>query len=350
MAGRSLSVTWLVLLALFAHASVAGAASWPTSLTLDATSCDGAWLDSDELARAVRSELEADGVTVLPRDGGRVSEGALSVDVACDAERVARVALRARTTEGHLEQSVPLADAEPSSRARVLALAISELVRSAWPSLSEPRAPAQGAAFPDVATSPSSAAPVVPPAPASAPPPVLAVAAAPDHRAATQTRSRKDVALALALQSRWFVDYSSMSFGGDLGADLGSLRLRAETLFASQQDFLGSASLGSAALTLGYRVLDVRIGAVSIAGYPVVAAGVTWLRGEARAANVRVQPATGFYGDLRFLLEAKLDAPKLTPSIAFEVGRATGFVARAGDHDLGASGGFFLGASAGARY
>ncbi len=349
MAGRSLSVTWLALPALFAYTPLASAASWPISLTLDATSCDSTWLNDDDLTRAIRSELEADGVTVLPRDSARPSEGALSVSVACDADRVARVGLRARTGERQVEQSVALADADPSARARVLALAISELVRSTWPDLSHPSGPVQGAAFPDVAPpGPAPAPPVAPPPPAPLTAP--APAASPAHESAPERRPHSSVAVALALQTRWFVDYSSVSFGGNLGADLGSFRVRAEGLFGSQQDTSGSAAIGSAALTLGYRVLDTRVGAISIAGYPVVAAGVTWLRGEANASNVRVAPITGFYGDLRFLLEAKLVAPKLTPSIALELGRATGFVARADDRDVGASGGFFLGASIGGRY
>jgi hypothetical protein len=156
-------------------------------------------------------------------------------------------------------------------------------------------------------------------------------------------------AFAASARVRWFVDYASVNWGGELGPDFGAFRVRAEALVSAKQDALGSANLGSAALCLGYRVLDVPLGAFALSGYPLASAGVTWLRGSP-APGVRLDPTTGFYGDLRFLLEARLRTAGLGPSLAFEVGRASGLVARAADRTLGATGGFFLGASAGARY
>src|SRR5262249_41686991 len=79
----------------------------------------------------------------------------------------------------------------------------------------------------------------------------------------------------------------------------------------------------------------------------LAAAGATWISGSASAANVTVTPATGFYGDLRFLLESRLNTRSLSPTLAAEVGRASGFVARSDGRVIGATGGFFIGASAG---
>jgi hypothetical protein len=155
---------------------------------------------------------------------------------------------------------------------------------------------------------------------------------------------------AAGANARWFIDYQSILFGADLGADLRALRVRAEVLASAESDVLGSASLGSAALCVGYRVLDFRLGSLNLAAYPMASAGLTWLRGSSAQPSTRVDPATGFYADVRLMLEASVPRWVLSPTLSAEVGRATGFVARAGDRTLGATGGFFLGASVGVRY
>lgn len=372
MARRALSAAWRFGAAALASTGLASAASGPSSLSLEASTCDSAWLDQPQLERAIRAELEADGIAVVEqRDARRSDDGSLSVRVACQAAGSASVTLYARASNRRREQSVTLADTDAASRPRVLALAVSELVRSGWPSLSEASATIGTAAdesgiLPDGATVPAASAPASSAsAPKSralgtAPALVVAPAAQPSSNASSpradtgieshQPRSHWAPHAALSAKARWFVDYSSVSWGGDAGADFGALRLRAEALFTSQQDPLGAASLGSAALCVGYRVFDVRWGAFAFTGYPLAAAGVTWLRGESHSTEIRTEPATGFYGDLRFSLQAALNEAKLSPNITLEVGRATGFVARAGDRSLGANGGTFLGASAGARY
>ncbi|HKO48524.1 MAG TPA: hypothetical protein VJV79_12420 [Polyangiaceae bacterium] len=158
------------------------------------------------------------------------------------------------------------------------------------------------------------------------------------------------VTLALSTRLRWFVDYQSVLLGGDLGADFRAMSLRAEVLVSSASDALGSASLGRAALCVGYRLFDWRVGALRLTGYPMASAGLTWLRGSSVQPTTRVEPATGFYADVRVALETSLPHWVLSPTLSMDVGRASGFVARAGDRTLGATGGFFFGATAGARY
>jgi len=202
-------------------------------------------------------------------------------------------------------------------------------------------APATAARNPSTAAAPTAAAttpqPRTPTADAFAPSQPRAV-------------SPERVAFAASARLRWFIDYASVGFGGDAGSDFGALRLRAEAVLSSRSDALGSAALGSAALCAGYRVLDARLGSFSLAGYPAVAFGITWMRGSTAVANVTVDPATGFYGDVRFLLESRMNTGGPSPTLSAEVGRAAGFVARAGDRVIAASGGFFIGASAGGRY
>jgi hypothetical protein len=340
----------------------------PARIELVLTSCDGSALDAREAERTVRSELESDGVAQVVAPGASTANDAwLAVNLGCDSALTAELELKSRRTGRDRARRVALADADPSARTRALGLAVAEFVRSDWPELNAPEPTTGGnasAAYPDAHPDADSAAndttnsakhtPAAPPGPnsgAALEPAQSAARVDAGARAATPGDLERAPAFAFAASARmrWFVDYASVNWGGELGPDFGALRVRAEALVSSKRDALGSANLGSAALCVGYRVLDVPLGAFALSGYPLASAGVTWLRGSP-AARVRLDPTTGFYGDLRFLLEAHLRAAGLGPNLALEVGRASGLVARAADRTLGATGGFFLGASAGARY
>lgn len=347
---------------------IAAASPLPARLELVLTSCESSGIEAREAERTVRSELEADGVAqVVTAGASEPSDAWLAVDVGCDAALTAHLELKSQHTGRERARSIALADADPSARTRALGLAVAELVRSDWPELNAPEPSTStnaSAAYPDAHPATDSAAnnaangtkraPVTPTrANAGAAPESNASASRGDAGAGSATRSDPErahtLAFAASARMRWFVDYASVSWGGELGPDFGPFRVRGEALVSAKQDALGSANLGSAALCLGYRVLDVRVGAFALSGFPLASAGVTWLRGSP-APGVHLDPSTGFYGDLRFLLEARLRAARLGPTLALEVGRASGLVARGADRTLGATGGFFLGASAGFRY
>jgi len=327
----------------------------PDTLSFELSACPAPELDANSLAETVRSELEADGVGRVIAGPAAESDGALTVRVDCDVALTAQVSLKANRTGRERHEQIALGDAAPSARARALALALAELVRADWPALTTTAsAPLADAAV----ASPSATPPTVEakqplPTPATKPAPAVP-AHSPNIEQARAPRvagpRAAAVTLAASARLRWFVDYQSVLLGGDLGVDYRVLRLRAEVLATSASDALGSASLGSAALCVGYRLLDWRLAPLTLAAYPMASAGVTWLRGSSAQPSTRVDPASGFYGDVRLLLEASLPQWVLAPTLSAEVGRASGFVARAGDRTLGATGGFFLGASAGARY
>jgi len=65
---------------------------------------------------------------------------------------------------------------------------------------------------------------------------------------------------------------------------------------------------------------------------------------------VRVAPTTGFYADARLVTQASFRSATLSPVLSVELGRATGYVARSARRAVGATCGFFVGASAGASY
>lgn len=346
---------------------IAVASALPARIELVLTSCEGSTLDAREAERTVRSELESDGVAQVVAPGASNANDAwLAVNLGCDSALTAELELKSRRTGRDRARRVALADADPSARTRALGLAVAEFVRSDWPELNAPE-PTSGnasAAYPDAHPAADNGGSAVidgqkrapdttthPNTGAALEPIPLTARVDTGAHSATQGDLERAHAFAFAASTRmrWFVDYASVNWGGELGPDFGAFRVRAEALVSAKQDALGSANLGSAALCVGYRVLDVPLGAFTLSGYPLASAGVTWLRGSP-AAGVRLDPATGFYGDLRFLLEVRLRATGLGPSLALEVGRASGLVARAADRTLGATGGFFLGASAGARY
>ena len=357
MARRALSA---LLVALSASALArSGRCASPSTLSVEVTVCPGSGLEADEVRRSLSSELEADGVVRVAQAGA--GDGTLLAQVGCDAALTTRVVLSVARTGRAGQRSLVLADADPSARARVLALAASELVRSDWPELNddlpqtEARAAYADAPHPEETTpKPAQAAPVAPVAPAPALAPSASVASPMPARDAgvprRAPRSEARWALAANARLRWFVDYASFAVGGDLGPDWGPFRLRAELVMTSAEDALGSATLGSGALCFGYRVFEHKLGPLSVSGYPLASAGVTWLRGTSASSAVQSAPATGFYGDLRLAAEARWTDAALSPTLAAEFGRATGFVARASDRVLGATGGFFVGASAGGRY
>ena len=350
----------LVVIGVSTAVRAARATPSPATLRVEVSVCPGSELDPGEMRRNLSSELEADGlVRVLADDEIQPNAGKLSASVGCDPTMTTLVVLRTAGSAREVRRSLVLADADPSSRARVLALAAAEMVRSDWPELSADQPSAAFSDAPDAAEAkreraePAAARPgAVPPTPAA---PAANGTRAEDTRPHNPPQSRATArdrrwAVSANARLRWFVDYASAAVGGDVGPDFGALRVRAELLLSSKSDALGSASLGSSALCVGYRVLESKLGPLSIAVYPTLSAGLTWMRGTSPSADVRVEPATGFYGDVRLLGEARLTDSALSPTLAAEIGRATGFVARSADRVLGASGGFFLGASAGGRY
>ena len=388
----------LAAVGLASRACPALASPLPDTLSFEFSACPIRGLDANAFTQAVRAELEADGVGRVMNASASESDGLLAVRVECDSALTARASLKATHTGRERREQIALGDAAPSARARALALALAELVRASWPVLSaaartraaatgdagagahskapqasEPKPATKGAASPVTApaeAAPKAAAPKAA-APAEAAPKAAArprtaskagaspapalKAAAPtlnieEGRAGPPAGPRTAFTLAAALRLRWFVSYQSVLLGGDLGTDYRALRFRAEALVTSTSDALGSASLGSAALSVGYRLFDWRLGALNLAVYPMASLGLTWLRGSSVQPSTRVEPATGFYGDARVTLETSVPQWTFGPTLSAEIGRASGFVARAGERTLGATGGFFFGASAGVRY
>ncbi|HET7543252.1 MAG TPA: hypothetical protein VFK05_25435 [Polyangiaceae bacterium] len=373
MAPRALKALRLApfLLAFVSLERRALAAPFPDTLSLQLSACPASEPTASAFADAIRSELEADGVRHILDAPGANSDVTLTVRIECDAALTAQVRFKVSGTGRERSERISLADAVPSARARALALALTELVRSSWqasdgsPSSSAPGTDPESqrpASPPTPEAQPEKPAPNQPPKEKKPPPAPSATETTASERELVprvdeaaalrpaSPRHTRAFSFAASAHLRWFIDYRSLLFGGELGADFRAFRLRTELLVASTNDELGAATWGSAALCLGYRVLDAQLGPVELAAYPMAALGLTWLRGDSSSASTRVDPATGFYGDLRVLLEAQLSRWPLAPALSLELGRATGFEARAANRILGSTGGFFFGTSVGARY
>jgi hypothetical protein len=332
-------------------------AAGPSSLRIQVNVCPGTGIDARQAAGALRAELDADGVvSTYEASDHEASDGTLSATIGCEASLSTVIRLQATASARESQRTIVLADAPASERLGVLALSASELVRSDWLGLVGAAADRESSVVkypleesPDkLASSKVVVAPAEPPLAKNERTP--ATAAAPVGRDSRAAAPNAPWTMAAGAEVRWFVDYGSAAFGAAAGTDHRAWRLRAEALFSSSQDTLGSAAVGSAAACVGYRLLDESIGPFSISSHPTVAAGVTWMRGTTTNVDVRVTPATGLYADVRLVTEARLTGVAPSPTLAAQVGRSTGFVARSGGRALGASGGFFIGMSLGARY
>jgi len=294
MGDRSLIAALLgwSLLALPAHAAAS------PRLGLRVKVCPGAPLAVSDLEGGLRTELEADGLVQLSDVN---VDGELFAQVGCDSALTTTIRLTSTRVGWNGERTIVLGDARPSARVGVLALAAAELVRSDASHLL-PVEPSQADYPSETSTPPSqpAKAPAASPLPAAPSPPLPSS----PHRSPVQ--QRRSWSLSASARLRWFIDYASVSWGGDAGVDVGRWRLRAGALLCSPEDALGAASLGSAAAGVGYRVLDQQLGPFQLVSYPMVALGATWMRGSATEPGVSVSPVTGPYVDFKLLVETRL--------------------------------------------
>src|SRR4051812_43336299 len=98
-------------------------AAAPSSLRVEVNVCPGSGLNAAQATRAVRAELDADGVVLTP-DGAEPasSQGTLSASVGCDAALSTVIRLRATGGERESQRKIVLGDAPASARLGVMAL------------------------------------------------------------------------------------------------------------------------------------------------------------------------------------------------------------------------------------
>ncbi len=131
----------LALAAALALLTTRAAAEEPhPRVRLDVSPCIG--VSASDVRRIVAVELGA----LLTRDGDLPDATATRVEVRCD-QQIVRLVVEDPITGKSLQRSVDLDDSAPSTRARLIALAASELVYASWAELAvnpQPEVPVSG--------------------------------------------------------------------------------------------------------------------------------------------------------------------------------------------------------------
>jgi hypothetical protein len=256
----------------------------PARVRFEAPACAEAPFDVSAFVALLQIELREGGVGWTSSDDvaqGDPSLASIALEIApCNANtRAIGVTVQAASTGKSVRRAVSIGDAPAPLRARLLALAVAELVRSSWseigmapvtapPVLARPAAPALVPIF--VPTLPPAALAVEPVAPPTAAPPP----------------SPPRVHLSAAFEARALVGHLAAE-GGRLGASIAlssrvplRLTLDGGALFGTRFDRLGSIDVvfGSGALGL---VGQLPIARAIVELGPEIELGGVWARGHA---------------------------------------------------------------------
>jgi hypothetical protein len=313
---------------------------------LGITDCTPSALDLPAAYAAAALEL---GLGAAKRDAGS-DEGGVELEAALACEHGVKARLTLRTADSSAARTITLDDTNERDRARVLALALAELVRAEWRWVTTGKSDD-----------------------AEAPPGDQRLTGADAHResAGDAARNERDVAAKNAAAD----DAADVPVGGERSAD--GLRLEAlgrvralfegrnltyggaagvrwhrwsagvEALFGTVRAKLGTATGGVADARVAFELLRLVRGRFHLSAEPGVAAGATWLSGRAASPTVQVANATRWYADARLALRAELLLRPLSPTLSLEGGRAAGFAATEGGRTVGATGGWFAGGALG---
>jgi hypothetical protein len=323
-------------------------------------------LSTIDVYSALALELNGDGVerVVLSVSPGLV-DADLEVSLHCGARLTATMVLVTARSGRETVRSFPIDDIRRADRPRAISLMAAEFVRREWPSLVEAErvrrsAVTQGSEPVDKPTkgahdaTASAAGPAaVSPSPVaierkSAPASERALAPVPERALEPRaTRSVTPLELTASGQVRWFASYDSWLWGGNVGLCSGRFCARAEGLALVRRNHLGTASVAIVSAGGGVRLLHGEASRFQWALGLAATLGTTWATGHADRAGVSVIDKSSFYADARLLAEGavRLGSTRILGSL--EAGRAAGMVSFAGDEIAGATGGWFLGASAG---
>ena len=323
------------------RAPALGAAQPPPDVVdLQIRGCDAPAFSVRDLYQAVTLELMLDGARrVTQASGPATGRQDLSVDIVCAADLQATVVLAAPRGTLALSRHVPLAEIEARDWPRVLALAVADWLRVAWPQVAESNVAGEGGAR----SNPPSV-----PAPATAAATVAAHSPEPGHGPAGPASA---VSVWAAARARWFATQRTLAWGGSAGLDLGRAALQVEALTSRRETALGTASVGLAAVGISYRLWQRQTAATHLSFGPGVALGFTWASAEGARDSVMVRADGGLYADARLALAGAVAVtPLVWLTASLDGGRAAGLSELAGAEAAGATGGWFGGAAVGAGF
>lgn len=270
------------------------------SVGLRLPDCPEAGLDFESLSRALRLELALDSKSDLVAETASdsktnpIAESALDsearasieIELSCGAA-TSTVEIRFRDAKGKVvDRRVLLSDLPKPVRARAVALATAELVRSARASLadtkSELTAPSPGTVTDEpgtVAQTTSTTSDAPGPAASPKSPEVLA----PSSGSVSLTqgsmqlpRNRKRVMIAVGPTTRFFPPATLPAWGGRAQAHLGRLRLGVDLVAAHVTNWRGSLALGMAEVGAGWELAAYDHPRYHFSLGPRIGAGVAW--------------------------------------------------------------------------
>jgi hypothetical protein len=147
--------------------------------------------------------------------------------------------------------------------------------------------------------------------------------------------------------TRWFAEYGSLLWGGDVGVRAGRFAASAEALGAFRTTHLGTASVAIVSAVGAIHLWQWGAPRFQLAMGAGGSVGVAWARAHADRASVTVHDGTAPYADVRLIADAAVRAGSLRVLGSLQGGRAAGTVSLAGDEIAGATGGWFFGGTLG---
>jgi hypothetical protein len=291
------------------------------------------------------------------RGGAAAEQGGVELEAALACDRGVKARLTLRTEGSSAARTITLDDANVKDRARVLALALAELVRAEWRWVTT-GSDGYGESPPgderlngaDGQRGSSAESNVAPKGDA----PERGNRDGPRRTAdagliepTDETPGDDGLRLEVLGRVRGLFEGPTLAYGGAAGARWRRWSAAVEALFGRARGRLGTATSGVADARVGFEIVRLTLGRVRLSAEPGLATGATWLSGEASRPTVEVANATRFYADVRLALRAELALATVSPTFALEGGRAAGFVATESGHTLGATGGWFVGGAFG---
>lgn len=316
--------------------------------------CPGGTLRLADAYQAARLELEQSGITSVQGDASASdAQGELTASLRCDRGVEATLRLRVHGDASSASRVVSLSDANPKDRARLIGLALAELVRSDWSDLVERKQAADASAAPAARdATPVVAKPAAAPAAATVTNPGATGrdAGTDGLPAADAAGDSTRLAFTADALARWFTVAPVVTLGAAFGLERGWFSVGLEAVAGHRTVARGSTNYGLGALTLGAAVLRAvsRTGRLTLG--PKVALGGTWATGESSHLDVVASGTGGLYADARLegCAAVRLGAVELGARV--NGGRATGLSLTDGGAVIGATGGWFFGGALGVRW
>ena len=340
-------------------AANASADELPESVWLSVKDCSQPTLKLAEAYSALRLELSQAGMRIVGDNEREQARAELTVELRCDRGIRATLRLRQHQDRSSASRLVALDDTSSKDRARVLALALTELVRTDWAELSKPgeasslaeaskKPPPPSTVEPaKTETEMQSASTATPSGPAQ-PPPLPGTEGR--HAPAGPTAGDGSWHWRADALIRWFTVSPRPTLGPAFQLSRGRFSAGVEAALGRGANARGVANYGFAAATFGFDAVSTVGNVAGLAVGPRFALGATWFAGDSATATAQGNNVVQLYADARIQCALTLRTATVDVGMQFSGGRANGLRLRDQEKTLGATGGWFTGVALGAGW